>query len=1171
MNGHHIINGTTQPEPFLPSINGGGDGDGVSSDKKLLPSQNSFVKSANKSLALTNGDTLMDRSYLKMEQPLAGANKVPDELMEMLRTRIPDDAYVPMARLISRAAKSCWTHLLNILNELAEIQPPDPQAVTKRLKPPDQTVINDDSTDNQRKKLKLWNFAEEHKRALIKLLVILMWSSKSEDNKLTIALNFEIHTMRSAFSNANDKLNEWIVYIVSRQDACPDLNTAIEVLATGRVADVPDLGFVEPKALTDKQILSTMKRLNRALTARMVHETDVPLHMRDWTIHDGRVTFRVPHEFDVDLSVMDEADDAPFMMVDVRFDYRPRPPISDDMHEQLTTIVNQGLAQRGLHGAYEFLHQTCLTLKLTELHAQALALTRGLWKGHLGVELLKRTLIVQYWTRRTATKSWIEIGINSGRQRNISDESQTPTTFLYLRWMRNGTPVVDHDIILDLENISFESLLDQVTAQHINSIFGGIFNLLMYNKLYSSSELDLEQEASMVEAHDCKLHVGVTKTASICLSFDPVGGTLVVSPPSSRAGRLQHELARSKDIVDDFIARFPALRCAIAQALLVDAMQGNTLQYLPGRKPSAAEVRSRFGIDALRAAFFTRSTWPNEWTLAASFGRTADTWWLVHDSGAENVSNEVVRLQTDSIHLQISLTEDYFDSIREIASAAITMAVSRRALTGSNISSRDLVDGGVTRLSFSLAGGQGLESIDSKVIAWPGSSKRTSRDNAVLLAMVKLHAPKRVLEKLASAELDSAITVHSSKQLLLLSLSGRVGSNKMDELLDRLHYIDDLISCIKLVDSANKLSMRSLTMESITISYDTNPQAELGLKLFFRNAKSTARLQLLPPDSNPHLLVSGHVNRMLAKSNRPLSERLRAILSILTATLPLVNGFAYLQGLVSAAEVPQMSATKLEDSRDWIKVHVMSRDMVRFGVHYYALTPKFQKDEQNEKIPPKLLVRLEIETTAKSSSRKQGWIVRPAIEEFQAYHRPSFTSQVLAQRLRDKVFSHMSGKTWMGLGSAALCLFDNPYDLLATIHETLLNWLKEAVVKNEEAPAPVQARAQPSKTPAQNSTASKQSMAQGRGQGQNLSNNQNANQGHGQRPFPQGRGMGMPTMANQTGPSRVMTAQPQQVRQPANAARGRGQMPQGRGGGLPGQQRVVNGAGGTQSDAIQLD
>lgn len=1171
MNGHHNTNGVPQPGSPRPSANGGIN----SSSVKPVQPQPSFAKSPDKTLNLTNGNVPTNPSHLSTHHSPDKMDKVPEELMEMLRTRIPDDAYVPMARLVSRAAKTCWSQLITVLNELAQIQPPDPQTVTKRLKPPDQTVINDDSVENQRKKMKLWNFAEDHKRAFIKLLVILMWSSKSEDNKLTIALNFEIHAMRSAFSSANDKLNEWIVYIVSRQDACPDLDTALEVLATGRVAGVPDLGFAEPKPLTDKQMLSTVYRLNRALAARMVHENDLPAFMKNWTIHDGRITFRVPQEFELDLSVMEETDDAPFMLVDVRFDYRPRPPISDDIHDQLTTITNQGLMQKGLQGAYEFLHQTCLTLKLKELHTQALALVGGLWNGHLGVELLKRTLIVQYWTRRTVTKSWIEIGINSGRAREDASASQPSTASLYLKWMKNGAQVLDHDIVLDLDLLSFENILNQVIAQHVNSIFDGIFDGLVANKLYAKDDLDLDQDSSMTDAYDCKLRIGITKIEDIRLSCDPVAGTLVISPPSARSSRLQYELTRSKNVIDDFVARFPALRCAIAQNKLVDAMQGNSLQYLPGLKPSFAEVKFRFGPEALRAAFFRRPGWPPEWLLAASFGRHADTWWLVHQTSSEDASSQAQKLDTKPLHLQDSFTEGYFETIRKIASAEISMAVSRRTLDDRNIVAQDVVEAGSTRLSFSLTDDQSLDSIDRKVMAWPGSSKRASHDNAVLLAMVRLRASKRVLEKLASAGLDSAITVHVDKQLLLLSLSGPVGSNKIDELLDRLHYINDLISCIKLVDGVKKLSMQSLTMENIVIDYHTSSQVNLGLKLFFRNAKSKAKLQLLPTDRNPHSIIAEHVNPTLVNTKGPLSERLRTILSILTATLPLVSGLSYLQGLTDVSEVPQMSAIELGDSRDWIKVHVMSRDMVRFGVHFYAQTPKFKKDVESEVIPPKLLVRLEIETMANSSGGKQGWIVRPAVEEFRTYIRPSFTSQALAQRLKDKVFSYTSSKNWMGLGSAARCLFDNPYDLLITIHDTLLSWLKEAVVKKEEGPGPTQARAVPPKPLPANPGVNKPAVAPVRPPGQNLTTNQqHAVQGQGQRTFPQNRPVGAQQMANQNGPSRVMTAIPQQVRPPPNAGRGRGQMFPARGGGLTAPQRGPNGAngtGGTQNDAIQLD
>lgn len=1164
MNGHHNVNGGSLPRSPLPNSNGHGNA--------IRPGQiqSSSAKLPDKPAAMTNGEIPTNPSNTTSQRSRAKAHQVPDELMDMLKTRIPDDAYVPMARLISRASKSCWSHLIATLNELAEIQPDDPRTITRRMRPPDQHLVNDDSPENQKKKMKLWNFAEEHKRVLIKLLVILMWSSKSEDNKLTIALNYEIHTIRAAFSNANDKLSEWIVYIVSRQDACPDLGTALEVLATGRIADIPDLGFGKETSLADKHMLSTLQRLNRVLSARMVHEECLPFHMRQWHIHDGRVTFKVPQEFELDLSVMGEEPDATFMLVDVRLDFRPRPSIPDDMHDQITTITNQGLLQKGLQGAYEFLHHFCLTLKLKELHSQALSLANGHWVGHLGVELLKRTLIVQYWARRTSTKSWIEIGINSGRLKNDMRGTKYMASHLYLKWMKNGKLVTEHQVDFDQVQLSFESILNQVIAQHTNSIFDGIFDGLITSKPYAEGELPLEQESSLVDAFNCKLCVGVSKPHKIQLSCDPVAGTIVISPPTLRSNRLQYELARSKNIVDDFIARFAALRCAIAQTYVLDAIQGTSLHYLAGRKPSAGEVRSRFGPNTLRAAFFSRPGWSSEWTLAASFGRDQDLWWLVYEPNSKTSRPEVHQLSATPIHLQHSLNEEYFESTRRIASAEITMQVSRRALQDKGITVQEITESGAAQLGLTLDDERSLESVDRKIIAWPASSKRISQNNATLLVKVRLRAPKSVLRKLASAGLDPSITVHAEKQLLLLSLSGPVGGNKIDDLLSKLHYIDDLISCIKLVDSVKSLSMQSLTMQDIVISYHVGQGLTLGLRLYFKTAQSKARLQLLPADRNPHNLVSEHINHVLSGPTGPLSDRLRSILCILTATLPLVNSIQYIQGLAPVSDVSRMSALKLEDSRKWIKVHVMSRDMIRFGIHFFALTRDFKKDVELEGTPTKLLVRLEIEASTNESGGKQGWIIRPAVEEFRTYSRPSFTSQALAQRLKEKVFAHTSNKGWLGLGSAALCLFDNPFDLLVTFYQTLTEWVKEEVAKKDETSAPTQVQVQSGKPPMQLQGAGQANLPQSRAQGPNQVPNQKANPGQGQRPFPQGRPAGMQQIPNQSGPSRVMTAQPQQMRQPPNVARGRGQPFQGRGDHLQGQ-RMGNGGGGTQHDAIQLD
>ena len=1136
------------------------------------------AKLSEKKIMTTNGTAIAI-------QPVTDASfdmdQLPIEILDIVRG-IPDDAYVPMSRLVDRAASTCWSDLVRLLQDLDLVQLADPKDVKDRIAGEIGTP-NDISEANRSKKYKLWHFAETHKRSLIKLLVLLQWSAHTEENKVTIALNFYFHSLRAAFTNANNKLDEWVYYLDRRQDAAPDLDTAAEMLARGRIANLPDLDYVEEKELSDKEQLAILHRLNHVLSIRMLAEDRLPPPFTKWRIHDGRVTFTVLQEFEISLSLTSEDPDAKFQVVDIKFNFRPAPALSQMLLDEILLILNDQLWNKGLDGSYQFLHDLTMSQKLKELHQQAIQLAQSSWAGNLRIQLHKRTLVVQYWTRRPAPKSWIEVTINSGRIDASGEIAPYPIPYLSLRWLRHGKLVTDHEIQLNLDILSFENTLNEVVACHSNLNFDGIYDKLIASPLFSSSELILEQSTSPTDCSDCSLTIQCSSMQDIQLTCDPVGGALIISPASERTNRLQAELARSKNIVEDFSTKFAGLRCGIAQNTLSKAIDSSTWRSMPGRKPSLAEVRQLFGRTALRAVFFRQRYWSQEWTLAASFGTDGDFWWLIHES--QNSRSAVQRIHLGPIHERTSLPAKYFEAIARHATVTISLQTCQSFIEARGIKSvlPEVSPAGKVALKVQLLPKEKLNYFGPQctiTVTTPASLASNHR----LMVLVKSTASSRLLHLLSAAKLDSYVSIDVEKRIIKLQLDFLVGDDKMQEIFNRLHYINDVTNCIGLVNSCACYSIQKVTSNEIVIDYHTGPQGTLGLALAIGEQNSHSKIRLLPEQKNPHLLIANEIQSQMADNKISLAERMKSVLTTLTMSLPMISTIQYIQGLLSDADVPDMAQLKLTQSEKWLRVHVMTRSMVHFAIHYFSTNPAFKHDDVKD-LPPKLLVRLEIEPQVSNAGNVITWVVRPAIEEFESYKRPSFASQELKQRLYDAIFS-VDHDSWIPEDGAVRVSRAQPYQLMIVMHQSILAWIKEAIEQFAEEPVALkqETRVSPAKKPNGNiptkipnpvqtqpnppqqqrqltqkqqqmimQQRQHQAMLQQQQQGKSFPQqggrpNMNSMAMNMQQAHNAGMGgnanMNMNMNVNMNGTSRVMTAQPQQMRAlPQNAGRGRGQHP----------------------------
>ena len=436
-NGLHLTNGTTSTEHHLSTeARSARIEQKAPSAQKVEASVQPYTNGVVRSLQDHNG-TLTNR-----------LEEVPLEVLNL----VTNDLFVPVSTLLSRRVQACWNRLSSLVDELME-----EAAKSSSTKSDDKAVA--------RRKERMLEFAFEQRSDFIKLLVLLDWSSRSKDFAKVASLNLWLHEQRRGFAATTIFLATLTANSTNWQKPNPDFKTAGEILSTGVVQSFPDLGYSNFKPLSTRQILANLKRLNRTLTLRLAVDELIPSQLRHYSVHDGRATLFVTNEFEVDVSLLDDAPASQFQLVDFRFAFTPRPSIPDPVRTEIEFIANQNIAKDGLSGCYQFFHALTLSNKIAEYHRQALQAQRTSWAGHLRVELLRRSLVVRYWSEKGIRKSWIEIGVHSGRISTTSGDGQSSR--IAVSWYREGLEVQDVELDLDPSHISLDTVLRQVVVQHI--------------------------------------------------------------------------------------------------------------------------------------------------------------------------------------------------------------------------------------------------------------------------------------------------------------------------------------------------------------------------------------------------------------------------------------------------------------------------------------------------------------------------------------------------------------------------------------------------------------------------------------------------------------------------------------------------------------------------------
>ncbi|KAI8632570.1 mediator complex subunit MED14 [Xylariaceae sp. FL1651] len=555
-------------------------------------------------------------------------NDLPDEIQHITH------GFVPMSVLLSRLAQQTHNQLADEITALAKMPMPS-SAMNGNVTHADASS-DDNSPENLNKKVRLLNFVQERHGEWVKALVIANWSRRAEPVSKLIDLMHHINKTRAIYQGSLDYMINIKRDLTYARLPNPDLRTALHVLSTGQAPWMPELNYIEPPGLTPKEQVQWVENLNTLLSIRLNLEDheNIPEQFRDFQIDSGRVTFKVPGEFEVDLTIADEDPEKQFWFIDFRFAFVPAPSeLSERLREFLEPRVNEALQKDGLLGCYRFLHEFVLTHKITEYLRQAMELSKGRWTDMLEVERLKRAMSIQYWCRRPpldGPKSWIIMGVSSGKKPG-SPPSQKVSSRLTLRWFRDNEEVKNAEFPLDGQTVSTEALLNQVIGRHIEHVLRTLHGAMKTKGRFAKREASLEINIVDDNPGESALMMQLIHGCSLSVKVAPITGTLVIKPQSNVTWNFQNLLnLQSRNSVPDQITVLEKLRYHYVVDELNRRGKSRGWSVCHPHPVKQEDTRQFLGTREIYQLIWLKGRGlPDNWYILVSQSLSGDQWWLV--------------------------------------------------------------------------------------------------------------------------------------------------------------------------------------------------------------------------------------------------------------------------------------------------------------------------------------------------------------------------------------------------------------------------------------------------------------------------------------------------------------------------------------------------------------
>ncbi|KAL8721764.1 MAG: hypothetical protein Q9225_001613 [Loekoesia sp. 1 TL-2023] len=928
-----------------------------------------------------NGDSLA--SQISQAKPSAAIENAPGQLPPEIEHIT--FGYLSMSNLVTRLVQETFNGLSECINDMSEL--PVPQNESE--------VTADTQKVNEQKKLRLLNFAQDRRAQFIKILVLSQWSRQAESISKVIDLRVWLESQRRLYDDACNWMGELKRIMESERMPNPDLKTALEALSLGKAPALPDLGYLPPQPLSPQQLLKALQGINTQLSIRLhLHET-IPPAFRDHSIANGRVTFRVPNEFEVDLSIADDDPSKQLYFIDFRLSFSPTPAELPQGHlrGELEHRVNEVLSRDGLNGCYCFLHNFVLSHKLNILKHQAYRLSQEKWSEHLKVEAVHRSLVIQYWVSRPGGKNWVELGIRRRKAKRSSwlqQEEDDP--HIGIRWFRSGKETTNVPVTFNLGDLSVETILKQVISAHTDSIFKETKAKLSESHLYSKNILRLKRTRSVAEPTKSRLCVQLTPSQSCTVIQEPVTGRLALQPASSLNSRAERELNSLVSPEKDASSRITQLRAIAAADEVENTARCHGWEIVSSIRPSQEILRQHFGNDTLKASFFRKRSWNAQWLLVFTASLAGDGWWIVElddrtskpaptaalgpsvraafkvsANGAAAASKELSFLDLAKIERTAAGLISQFTDSRQLSIQDFPHKLVRPIPNKSHSELPTLY------VHFPEQRAQKFQrSSKPSAIPWTSQTVRISfmgTDASKALAshlVVAQIGPATLRSQSLNSMIGEFIKFHPKSGAFAFRLTTPIGQSTIPAILDRLARVQRLVDYVTTLQ-AFKIKARNLSLDHLEFTYAGKPQ-DCRVKISFAGDEPP---QLTLNQGNPHLRIQDQLTGLFRKANG-----LNQVILYLRLTLPLMRAFAAIEAAHANNEV-----TILPRSADWFHIRY-DKPPARFDLRlrkrrenlmWFVQPLSLDADEKQDQ-------RVRDELNSMIKGRGEGWIgVSPGI------------------------------------------------------------------------------------------------------------------------------------------------------------------------------------------------
>ncbi|KPJ13669.1 Mediator of RNA polymerase II transcription subunit 14 [Papilio machaon] len=262
-------------------------------------------------------------------------------------------------------------------------------------------------TDIERK-IEIYKFSARTRQLFVRLLALVKWASSATKVDRSAHIMAFLDKQALLFVETADVLARVArETLVHARLPTFHMAAAVEVLTLGTYSRLPAVireRLVPPPSLTPAERRSTLRALAHVVRQRLT-TASLPTDVRNLKVENGRATFSVGQEFSVSLTVMGDAPNLPWRLLDIAIliqDYETgegKPLVHTSQLAWLRGVAQARLAAAGLSGALTALRYFCRSLSLELLYTQTLRLCRDRLAKHLQVDkyIPGQKLQVSYW------------------------------------------------------------------------------------------------------------------------------------------------------------------------------------------------------------------------------------------------------------------------------------------------------------------------------------------------------------------------------------------------------------------------------------------------------------------------------------------------------------------------------------------------------------------------------------------------------------------------------------------------------------------------------------------------------------------------------------------------------------------------------------------------------